>query len=231
MKMTMDYVADLKSHYGVTSTYGLAKAMGLGDQTVRGWTKGHTFSDKHAVMVADTLGLNPGEVLAAVAAERTKCPEARGIWAALADSIHAGHCSVSIMLNSAVRLRRWIIAVFTLLATVTPCHAAELSSPSGLTDLGRLEVAYQVAAAADWMQTITIARNPDTWHETNPILGQHPSAAQVNAYFVACGLLHVAITKALPADYAAVWQFVTISVEAGFVTHNRSLGIGFSLPL
>jgi hypothetical protein len=89
MKTTIQYVEDLKRHFGVGSTYALAKSMGLGDQTVRGWTKGHTFSDKHAVMIEQILDLSPGEVLASVAAERTKCPEARAIWEMVSSVMHS----------------------------------------------------------------------------------------------------------------------------------------------
>jgi hypothetical protein len=87
MKTTQEYLADLHAHYGTTTTYALAKAMGLGDQTVRGWTKGHSFSDAHAVMVADLLGLDRGEVLAAASAERSKCPAARDAWKRIADQL------------------------------------------------------------------------------------------------------------------------------------------------
>ena len=92
MKTTEDYIRDLHAHYGTHSTYALAKSMGLGDQTVRGWTKGHSFSEAHALLVAEILGVDPGEVLAASAAARSKCPQARAVWARIADQ-YSGHAA------------------------------------------------------------------------------------------------------------------------------------------
>ena len=96
MKTTGDYIQALHAHYGTSTTYALAKAMQLGDQTVRGWTKGHTFSDQHAVQVAEILGIDPGEVLAAVSAERTKSPEARQVWERIADQLSSAAASLAL---------------------------------------------------------------------------------------------------------------------------------------
>ena len=87
--------------------------------------------------------------------------------------------------------------------------------------------------AVDYGQTKTIARNPQQYHETNPILGEHPSVGQVNAYYIATAVLHPTLAALLPTDHCigpicdwrAAFQWVTIAVEAGYVAHNYSIGI------
>lgn len=49
------------------------------------------------------------------------------------------------------------------------------------------KVAYTTSIAAniiDWGQTRTIAKNPDKYRELNTFLGDHPSVARVNNYFI-----------------------------------------------
>jgi hypothetical protein len=43
----------------------------------------------------------------------------------------------------------------------------------------------------DWGQTKTIARNPTTRREMNPILGPHPSVKKVNIYFAVVAVIVV----------------------------------------
>jgi hypothetical protein len=94
----------------------------------------------------------------------------------------------------------------------------------------RKEDTYREAAAlaliaVDHGQTLNIAKHPEKWTETNPILGEHPSIAEVNRYFVAAYILHPTISAVLPPKYRTWWQWVTIGVQAGYVTHNFSIGI------
>jgi len=98
-----------------------------------------------------------------------------------------------------------------------------------ITTTGKLQAGYLVLHTLDWMQTLTIARNPDRWHETNPILGNHPSVAQVNQYFLATGIAHTLITAHLPQRKARLWLGATSIMQLGFVMHNRNLGIGLNV--
>lgn len=79
--------------------------------------------------------------------------------------------------------------------------------------------------AADWLQTRTIARNPDRWTETNPILGPHPSVGRVNVYFGVVALLSIAAAFALPAAIAIGVFGAGIGVQAPVVWRNHRLGI------
>ena len=89
-----------------------------------------------------------------------------------------------------------------------------------------LAIAAFVLLAIDWRQTITIAKNPDKWHETNPILGLHPSSKRVNVYFVICFALVALGVYVLPELWVTVGLTVLIVVEVWAVVNNFRLGIG-----
>lgn len=87
-------------------------------------------------------------------------------------------------------------------------------------------LALATLTAADWAQTRNIARHPERWHETNPILGEHPSVGRVDRYFAASALIGAAALNALPTRYRDWALNAGLVVEAGCVGHNLSLGIG-----
>lgn len=80
--------------------------------------------------------------------------------------------------------------------------------------------------AVDYAQTMHIADNPQTFYERNPILGEHPSKGEVTAYFAGAAAAHLAIAALLPPKWREVWQYATITLEAGVVAHNVGIGIG-----
>ena len=89
-----------------------------------------------------------------------------------------------------------------------------------------LEVVWQAVNYADYRQTRVISENPDLWFERNPFLGEHPSTSRVKNYFIGGALAHAAITAILPAGkYRTIWQGATITIAAGFVYYNHSIGI------
>ena len=78
----------------------------------------------------------------------------------------------------------------------------------------------------DWLQTRYIADNPDDYHEINPIMGEHPSIGEVNAYF-----LGSIIAMNLIGEYAldrsgrkTLYIFIT-GMETLAVSNNFQLGI------
>lgn len=87
------------------------------------------------------------------------------------------------------------------------------------------EAVYLTVHILDWTQTLNIARNPDKWHEKNPILGRHPSVGKVNAYFATTAAIHVGLAYLLPAEWRKTFQYLSIAVEGGVVAHNYSIGI------
>ena len=85
-----------------------------------------------------------------------------------------------------------------------------------------------VLLAIDWRQTLTIAKNPDKWHEKNPILGEHPSVTEVNIYFAACAVLTAGGIYLLPELWVAIGLAVLCAVEAWAVVNNHRIGIRMS---
>jgi len=89
---------------------------------------------------------------------------------------------------------------------------------------------YYALLATDYMQTRTIAENPDKWHEQNVILGLHPSINDVNKYFAAAALLSAAVLKYAPHKIQQYFLRGGIVVEGMAVGNNIGLGIRISLP-
>lgn len=90
------------------------------------------------------------------------------------------------------------------------------------------EAVYLTLHIIDWGQTRTIAKNPDKYYEYNSMIGKHPSPGRVDGYMATSALLHIGITKILPAEYRAPFQYITIGFKCGLVAHNISAGINVS---
>ena len=88
------------------------------------------------------------------------------------------------------------------------------------------QVGVVALSGVDWMQTRKIAKNPDEYHENNPILGEHPSTEKVDVYFAASIAAHTAVAMALPPEYRKWFQYISIGVQAGVVASNFSIGLG-----
>ena len=87
------------------------------------------------------------------------------------------------------------------------------------------QVALQTALTADWMQTRQIAKHPESWYETNAMLGDHPSVARVNQYFIASSLVAYGIARALPEKWRLPYQYLYIGYEGNFFANNLRFGI------
>ncbi|MGZ3159365.1 MAG: hypothetical protein ACXU7H_09790, partial [Burkholderiaceae bacterium] len=68
------------------------------------------------------------------------------------------------------------------------------------------ELLVYTTFALDAAQTFDIKNHPDLY-EKNPLLGRHPSDLKIGAYFIGAGFAHNAITKELPTEYRATWQY------------------------
>ncbi len=90
-----------------------------------------------------------------------------------------------------------------------------------------LLVALAILLAIDWLQTLTIARNPGRWRELNPLLGEHPSVARVNAWFAFVALLAAAFCWRmwdLPQVIACAAAALAVA-EGACVVNNFRKGI------
>lgn len=78
---TLEYLAACKKRLGIESDYALAKALGVTQQAVSSYRTGNSkINDDVALSVAEILGINPLQVIAAVNAERAKTPAQRARW-------------------------------------------------------------------------------------------------------------------------------------------------------
>lgn len=131
---------------------------------------------------------------------------------------------MQIIHRQTMRLARLQIAAAGLATAVghTPATAAdEWTAP-------QLEKAAALATltAADWAQTRNIARHPVRWHETNPLLGEHPSVGAVDRHFALSAVLGAAALHALPSRYRDMALNAGLVIEATCVANNLRLGIG-----
>jgi hypothetical protein len=120
----------------------------------------------------------------------------------------------------------WFIGMFIaavlVLALVEKCSAAE----DGWT---ATDTAAQVAVTAllyeDFRQTHFIAVHPDEYHETNVVLGPHPTQAAVRNYFLGVAAGSAVLSSVLPSEYRHVLQASEAAIEIVAVGHNRRIGI------
>ncbi len=128
-------------------------------------------------------------------------------------------------------MKKIIISIFILCMVFTSnIYAFE---PLTKTDIA-LEVTWETLHFIDWGQTLNIADRPDKFYEINPILGKHPSRADVNLYMVSTTILHPLITYALPKEIIVLdtkipvrtmFQSISIMVSGGLVINNFSIGL------
>jgi hypothetical protein len=98
--------------------------------------------------------------------------------------------------------------------------------------LPKEEYVYFAAASLDMLTTLDIKHHPEL-HETNFILGEHPSDAKVIGWFILTDALHAGITYELvdndvPKPIIKAWEYISIGVETGYAVHNYKLGLRFS---
>jgi hypothetical protein len=92
-------------------------------------------------------------------------------------------------------------------------------------DIGTL-VASTMMLACDWSKTHRSAARGwagGQW-ESNPVLGAHPSATEVNVYFASTAVVNAAIWYALPKKWrAALPALLTLSEVANEINDQRKL--------
>lgn len=85
--------------------------------------------------------------------------------------------------------------------------------------------ASTLALIVDWGTTLEIARHPDRYYESNPILGRHPSVGGVNSYFVGCIVGNTVIMYLLPDKWRKVWAGGVLVIEFYAVGRNLNAGV------
>ena len=88
-----------------------------------------------------------------------------------------------------------------------------------------LQATWTVLHIVDWGQTLDIAKNPQQYHENNPILGGHPSVGRVNSYMAAGLIINPLIVHVLPSKWRPYFQGLSIGVTTGCVVNNYRVGL------
>jgi hypothetical protein len=82
------------------------------------------------------------------------------------------------------------------------------------------------------MQTREICRHPEL-DESNPALGPHPTAGQINRHFITSTLMDLALAyvlkKVAPPWVSRTFQSVNIGIELDCINANRKNGIRVNL--
>jgi len=126
--------------------------------------------------------------------------------------------------------RRACLTILILVAALP----AQARDPWTAAD-SALEAAGATLQLLDWSQSLYLAHGGPIAHghegqESNPVLGSHPSYAEVNAYFAATLAGHLAIAYVLPRPWRTLWQVLLIGVEGDSVVHNMNIGARVALP-
>lgn len=101
---TLHYLSAVKKRLSIESDYALAKALKIRHSTICGYRAGKSrMDDDVALKIADILGLNPLEVIAAANAERAKSDEMRTVWLGLMEKMQ-GFLALSLHANRVRRL-------------------------------------------------------------------------------------------------------------------------------
>ena len=77
----------------------------------------------------------------------------------------------------------------------------------------------------DWGQTRYIAKNPDRFHELNPILGRHPSVGRVNTYFATAIIGNYLLADWLGPTNRKLYLGGITALETVVVIRNNGIGI------
>jgi len=112
---------------------------------------------------------------------------------------------------------KWL-ALLALLASVSEARADDWTATDTIVESGCIALFL-----IDWGQTLD-----RRYEESNPILGNHPSHAAVDGYFVAVIGIQVAAARLLPAPWRSVFQGLTLGIEGRSVVNNWRLGAHLS---
>lgn len=252
---TTDFLDAVRAKHGLRSDYQLARFLGSRQATISRYRTGGSMMDEAMCLkIAALLELDPGHVLAAIAAERAKPVEVKTAWSRVAAQLAKVGCVALVALAGALHnqnvraadldragihicakrrrgLLRWAQALVSpwcrglALALALAAPAAQAAEWSSSDTWS--EVAYQGLLAVDCRQTWQgSVTHPDQFEETNPIMGPNPSKRRVIGVCVASSAGHYLISRALPDDWRVLWQSVTIFAELYAVDNNINAGLG-----
>lgn len=110
------------------------------------------------------------------------------------------------------------------LLVLVACACLRAGDPWTRGDVER-QVVLETMLAIDWGQTLDIGNDPKRFHETNPLLGPHPSRATINAYMAAAMIGTYFLVDVTPRKWRGPLQTALILMELGVTTHNQYIGL------
>lgn len=76
----------------------------------------------------------------------------------------------------------------------------------------------------DYKQTLDIKNHPGMY-ERNPIMGRHPSDAEIRRYFGLAALGSVAMIYMLPKEYRMMFIGGAVTMQLVVIGNNKSIGL------
>lgn len=113
---------------------------------------------------------------------------------------------------------------FAAAALLSSCSVA--AGDAWSEDQRKMGAALAAVTIVDWAQTRFIADNPERFHETNLIIGRHPSIGRVDRYFATSMLIGAAVLDALPTEYRDYALRAGLVLEVLVVSNNARIGVG-----
>lgn len=114
-----------------------------------------------------------------------------------------------------------------LLALIIPLNSEAQFANWSPTDKALLATSTALLVA-DWGQTRYIAKNPDRFHEKNPLLGKHPSVGEVDGYFVTAIIGNYLLADVIGPTNRKWYLGGVTAMETVVVIRNRGIGIKIS---
>lgn len=126
------------------------------------------------------------------------------------------------------QIKKLLAPLFSMLAFLPAIAHADAAYFEPLTGIEiKRQIVVETTLYLDYLQTVDIKNHPGMF-EKNVILGLHPKDNRVTAYFILAGVGHYAVTRALPTEYRAAWQYSWIALEAATILHNKKIGLHFN---
>ena len=120
-------------------------------------------------------------------------------------------------------MKKLLLGVALMCASI-----AGLAEEFSTADTNR-EVVFQALNIVDWAQTRYMSHHPDQYYEMESaqFMGSsHPTSGKVDAYMAESAVLHLIVSKLLPAGaWREAFQYITIGGKLNATIGNASIGI------
>ena len=121
-----------------------------------------------------------------------------------------------------------IILVLSMLAAFSAHADDNTNSVSAIDKWTSTEITGEAVIAAEYFidekQTLDIKNNP-RMHETNILMGKHPSDSVIKRHFAGAYATELLIAEVLPIEYRDFFILGNVALEAVVIGHNKYIGL------